>query len=264
MQKQGSVEIGDVKKFWNENPLSASAIPFAIGTEEYFEYYNKMRERNESLQFSYELHEYTKFRGKKVLDVGSGNGYVLSKYALEGAEVFGIDITETGIALCERRFELYGLKGNFQVANAESLPFEDESFDCVCSMGVLHHVPNTNKAVSEIYRVLKKNGRLIVMLYHKNSAWYRFKMPIQSLIHSKSIDQLVDEVDGVGNPKGDVYSKKELRTLLDKFERLELSVGLLNSWMIFPFGGKYIPDFILKPFEKKIGWFLYGKAYKPR
>jgi len=263
MEKHSQVSIEDVKSFWNKNPLSASAIPYELGTLEYFEFYNGMRERNESIDFSYKLHEYKRFKNQKVLDVGSGNGYVLSKYAQEGADVYGIDITETGIDLCKKRFDLYGLKGTFQVANAESLPFADETFDCVCSMGVLHHVPNTEKAVSEIYRVLKRNGRLIVMFYYKNSAWYRFKMPIQSFIHNKSINQLVDEVDGVGNPKGDVYTKKELKKLLDRFEHLELSVGLLNSWMIFPFGGKYIPDFLLKPLESKIGWFLYGKANKP-
>lgn len=255
------VTIGDVKEFWNKNPLASADIPYERGTSEYFAYYNKMRERNESVEFSYKLHEYKSFKGKKVLDVGSGNGYVLSKYAAEGAEVFGVDITETGIALCKKRFELLKLKGNFEVANAEELPFEDETFDCVCSMGVLHHVPNTEKAVSEIHRVLKPGGLLIVMFYNRDSAWYRIRMPLEGLIKGKSRMQLVDEVDGIGNPKGDVYSKGELENLLSGFKVNEIFAGLLNSWMILPFGG-VLPDWLFKPLERKYGWFLYAKATK--
>ena len=159
-----------MRSFWEANPLAAAAIPYPLGTREYFEYYNRLREANESLEFSYWLHEYKAFAGKKVLDVGSGNGYVLSKYAQEGAEVYGVDLTQTAINLCRRRFELLGLPGNFSVGNAERLPFGDETFDCVCSMGVLHHTPDTPRAVEEVFRVLKPGGRLIVMFYHRNSA----------------------------------------------------------------------------------------------
>ncbi len=264
MQKHEPVRLEDVKKFWNENPLCASAIPHPLGSKEYFQFYDGLREQNESLEFSYKLHEYKAFANKKVLDVGSGNGYVLSKYAREGADVYGVDITETGIDLCKKRFEILGLKGNFQVANAEQLPFPDETFDCVCSMGVLHHVPDTEKAVSEVHRVLKKGGRLIVMFYHKDSALYRFKMPIQRLTKGKSVAQLVDEVDGIGNPKGDVYTKKELGELLKKFTNLDMFVGLLSAWMVFPFGGRFVPEGLLKPFEKSFGWFLYAKGNKPQ
>lgn len=256
------VKLHDVKKFWNENPVAAGAVPYPIGSPEYFTYYNKLREENESIDFSYQLHEYKKFTNKKVLDVGCGNGYVLSKYAQEGADVYGVDITEKGIELCNKRFELLGISGNFQVANAEELPFADETFDCVCSMGVLHHVPDTQKAVREIYRVLKKDGRLIVMFYYKNSALYQINFRLMNALRGKNIQQSVNEVDGLENPKGDVYTKEELKNLLKDFSKVEMSVGVLKGYMVFPKIGKYLPDFLLKPFEKKLGWFLYAKATK--
>lgn len=262
MNYNNSVKIEDVKKYWNENPLCASAIPYPLGTPEYFQYYDKLREANEPIEFSYELHEYKKFAGKRVLDVGCGNGYVLSKYAKEGAEVCGIDITETGIDLCRKRFEILGLKGDFRVANAEELPFENETFDCVCSMGVLHHIPNTEKAVAEILRVLRRNGRLIVMFYHRNSAWYRLGMPLASLMTGKTLKQLVNEVDGIGNPKGDVYSEKQLKELLSGFAEHEMFAGLLKGWMLVPIIGRFLPDILLRLFEKRFGWFLYAKAIK--
>jgi len=165
--------------------------------------------------------------------------------------------------VCRQRFEYMNLQGNFQEANAEKLPFDDAEFDCVCSMGVLHHVPNTAQAVAEIQRVLKPGGRLIVMMYYRNSLLYRWRFQILKLLTGKSMQQLVNEVDGVGNPKGDVYTKDELRHLLQGFDQFEMFVGLLQGWMILPWIGRFIPDKLLKPFETRWGWFLYTKAVKP-
>lgn len=257
------VATSDVRDFWDANPLCARAIPFPPGSPEYFDYYDPLREAIESPGFSSQLHEYREFRGKKVLDVGSGNGYVLGRYALEGAEVYGIDVTPTATELCRKRFEYMGLNGDFRVADAENLPFGDNTFDCVCSMGVLHHVPNTERAVSEIFRVLKPGGRLIVMFYHRNSAQYRVKFALSSLLEGKPVQQLVNEFDGIGNPKGAVYSKRELAKLLRRFEDLRMSVGFLAGPMVLPRGGRFIPDLLLRPFAGLWGWNLYAKARKP-
>jgi len=259
-----SVTTEEVSKFWNKNPLCASAISRPLGSEEYFTEYNLLREKNETLEFSYKLHEYKAFAGKKVLDVGSGNGYVLSKYASEGAQVFGVDITQTGIDLCKKRFQYMGLNGDFQVADAQDLPFDDNEFDCVCSMGVLHHVPDTNKAIAEIYRVLKPGGRLIVMFYYRGSAKFRWQFRIKSWNKKKPMQQLVNEVDGKGNPKGDVYSKSELKKMLRKFTELNMFVDSLNSQDIFLGLGRYIPNVVCKPLSGTLGWFLYAKGRKPK
>lgn len=257
------VQVEDVRAFWESHPLCAEAIPHPLYTQEYFDDYDKLREANESLDFSYRLHEYRSFAAKKVLDVGSGNGYVLSKYALEGAETYGVDITETGVRLCRRRFELSNLPGTFLVAGAEELPFEDGTFDCVCSMGVLHHTPDTEKAVAEIFRVLRPGGRLIVMLYHRNSVLYQFGFRRQRLVTRKSMQQLVNEVDGIGNPKGDVYSRAELRHLLHRFAELEFQTGLVQPWMLGPKIGRLTPQWALRRLERRWGWFLYAKGIKP-
>ncbi len=258
-----TARLEDVRAYWEANPLAASAVPHPPGSPEYFDYYDALREANESVEFSYALHEYRDFRGKKVLDVGCGNGYVLSRFARAGAEVYGVDLTDTAVALCRKRFEYAGLVGDFRQGNAEALPFPDDTFDCVTSMGVLHHTPATATAVSEVRRVLKRNGRLIVMFYYRDSAQYRVGFPLLRLWQGKSMQRLVNEVDGSTNPLGDVYSKTELRRLLAGFTGLELSVGQLVGTMIIPRFGRLIPRFVLRMLEGRWGWFLYAKGWKP-
>src|SRR5688572_801861 len=125
---QSGALIDRVREFWEEHPVAAAAIPCQLGTLEYFRQYDHLREENETRSFSYQLHEYSCFRGEKVLDVGCGNGYVLSQYAAEGAEVYGIDLTRTGIQLSRQRFALNGLQGRFTVGDAEELPYPGETF----------------------------------------------------------------------------------------------------------------------------------------
>jgi len=255
--------IDNARKFWESHPVAAAGIPYPVGTPEYFQYYDRLREGNESLGFSYELHEYQQFTGRHVLDVGCGNGYVLSKYAQEGAKVHGVDLTRTAVNLCSQRFALLGLHGHFSIGNAEELPFREETFDCVCSMGVLHHTPAPAKAVEEIFRVLRRGGRVILMFYHRNSALYRLTLPYLSVVTGKTVRQLLHEVDGKGNPIGDVYSKAELRQLLHGFQDLQLFACLLRSWMLRPKVGSLIPERLLRKMENQWGWFLYAKAVKP-
>jgi len=262
--KRPTADRDSIRDFWEANPVAAARIEAPLGTPEFFAAYDRLRERNESVEFSRRLHEFDRFRGQKVLDVGCGNGYVLSRYAGAGANVYGVDITGTAVELTKKRFQLLHLEGDFRVADAEHLPFADQSFDCVTCMGVLHHVADTRSSVAEIRRVLKPGGQLIAMVYHRNSALYRIRFPIDSLVKRKSLQQLVNEVDGVGNRKGDVYSRAELRGLLADFDALELEVGVLQPWMVLPGGNRLVSSRWLQPLERRLGWFLYAKARKPR
>ena len=75
-------------------------------------------------------------------------------------------------ACAQENFRLRGLTGRFVHHDAETLPFDDDTFDLVYSNGVLHHTPNTAQAVAEMLRVLKPGGRAIVMVYAENSLQY--------------------------------------------------------------------------------------------
>jgi ubiquinone/menaquinone biosynthesis C-methylase UbiE len=248
-----------IRDFWEQQPLCVSEIALEPGSLEFFIAYDELRLQNEPPEFAAKLHEYDQFYGKTVLEVGCGNAYTLARYAEHGAVVSGLDLTAKAIDISQLRFSIHGLEGDFRVGNAEKLPYPDDAFDCICSMGVLHHVSNTGKAVGEIYRCLKPGGRLIVMFYHRDSLLYRIWMPVQAARYGKSIQCLVNEVDGIGNPKGDVYSKGELRRLLHTFNGVKMFGGCLN---IGPRYEALLPRPLRQSLATKFGWFLYAKARK--
>ena len=102
--------------------------------------------------------------GETVLDVGCGAGFdliVASRFAGEKGKVCGIDLTPEMVEKAARNLNRYGaVNFQVQVAGAESIPYDDNTFDVVISNGVLNLSPFKEKSFREIYRVLKPGGRL--------------------------------------------------------------------------------------------------------
>jgi len=94
--------------------------------------------------------------GTRVLDVGTGTGVAASVAMERRASVVGIDFSEYMVAQARRILPQL----EFKVASAESLPFDDGSFDAVVANGVLHHLGEPNRALEEAHRVLDSDGRI--------------------------------------------------------------------------------------------------------
>jgi SAM-dependent methyltransferase len=285
-----------VRAFWQTHPCGTKFSDAEIGTRDFFA--------------SLEAHRYEKewhipnaagfadAQGLKVLEIGCGLGTDGAQFAKAGADYTGIDLTDAAIELARKRFELFGLNGKFQVADAEKLNFPDESFDVVYSHGVLHHTPDINAAVREIHRVLKPGGRAIVMLYHRGSYNYRVGIrilrragagllktdagiklinvltgePVDDLREraammratngEMSADQLLNEsTDGAGNPLARVYSRREARELFQDFSKVELRAFFLNKRFI-PIVGNLLPRSIESALASRWGWHLWIYATK--
>lgn len=112
---------------------------------------------------------FSEAEGASVLEIGVGAGSDFLEWCLHAHHATGIDLTDAGIALTRERLSLEGIPASryeLRTADAESLPFADNSFDIVYSWGVLHHTPDTERAYAEVYRVLKLGGVMRTMIYH--------------------------------------------------------------------------------------------------
>lgn len=105
-------------------------------------------------------------RGAKLLEVGCGVGRITRHLAqrLHCKGAVGIDTDVRLIAKAESLCE-GETKTIFQVADVTKLPFDDNTFDAVIELDLLHHVPNWHKAIREIHRVLKKGGVFLMKDY---------------------------------------------------------------------------------------------------
>src|SRR3990172_1171330 len=133
-----------VKDYWEQEPCGSSAASSQKYTREYFDEIESYRYRVEP--FIPEFAEFERFQGKKVLEIGVGAGTDHVRFARAGALLSGIDLTEEGVEMVKRRLAHEGLQSDLRRADAESLPFDDNTFDLVYSWGALHHTPDTEKS----------------------------------------------------------------------------------------------------------------------
>lgn len=113
-------------------------------------------------------------KGDKILDIGCGNARDIVYIVEKGAEVTGIDISEGMIVEAKKDLEVLGYKNiTLEVGDATNLDYADNQFDKVLCSEVIEHIPNADKALDEICRILKPGGKLVLSTPNPVS-WYGF------------------------------------------------------------------------------------------
>lgn len=164
-QRSGTVQA--VRSFWEGHVNNEYYTSAARATGAYFDEIRRRRYR-----WHYHLrelfHELACSKGD-LLEIGCGIGVDSVELAHCGFRVTAIDLTDAAIEIARQHAMHRQVNIDFRTGNAEALDFPDGAFDAVYSFGVLHHTPDMQKAISEVYRALKPGGTAYVMLYHRNS-----------------------------------------------------------------------------------------------
>ncbi len=108
---------------------------------------------------------------EKVLDIGSGTGNYSLWLAQRGLEVTAIDQSKEMMNIAKKKAEEKNRRIEWILENAQYLPFEDNSFDLVISVTAIEFMDNPTHVIQEAMRVLKPNGRLVIGVLTKESAW---------------------------------------------------------------------------------------------
>ncbi len=116
-------------------------------------------------------------QGPRVLEVSFGTGYLLTQYA-DRFETHGIDYNEKLVSVAGGNLKKKGLTATLQKGDVESLPYDDESFDCIVNTMAFTAYPDGEKAMSEFRRVLKPGGKLVLIDidYPADRNWLGMKM----------------------------------------------------------------------------------------
>jgi ubiquinone/menaquinone biosynthesis C-methylase UbiE/glycosyltransferase involved in cell wall biosynthesis len=214
-----------------------------------------------------EIMEFSKHSGQSVLEIGGGMGTDLAQFAKAGALVTDVDLSAGHLELAQENFRLRNLQGTFLQHDAESLPFDDASFDLVYSNGVIHHTPNTGRVVREMHRVLKPGGRAIVMVYAENSLLYWLQLVYvlgvrSRLLEKYSIGEImsrhVELSQTDARPLVKVYTKARIRRVFKDFK----NIRVIKRQMIteeLPARLRWLPVGIA---GRIMGWNLIVRAQK--
>lgn len=243
----------EVKAFWNRNVCQTEFIKSdQTGSKEFFE---------EAAKIRYKYHFYlpslfdwiaNQKPGGQLLEVGCSMGTDLLQLSQRGMEVTGIDLTEEGIKLAQTRFDLYQENADLKVDDAENLSFGENNFDIVYSFGVLHHTPNTQKSIDEVWRVLKPNGLAVIMLYHRRS----FNYLVHYLLNAPFDGNRKDRC-----PVEHAYTKTEVRNMFKKFKVTNLEIEYFMTTG-YGFIWDLLPKTLHRSFGRKWGWHVIIKATK--
>lgn len=100
---------------------------------------------------------------ERVLDIATGPGYVAEGFVHAAREVIGIDLTDAMLAIAATRAKQRGIANlSFRKGDAEDVPFDDEEFDVVVCRLALHHVREPLRVLSEMTRVCRTGGTVLV------------------------------------------------------------------------------------------------------
>jgi SAM-dependent methyltransferase len=250
---------------WTEEPAGAVlAGRYGRGTQEFFQEVERTRYELYPWLLSDYLQD-ARWRDQRVLEVGVGLGTDHLQLARAGARLAGVDLTPASIEYTRRLFELHSYRSDLSVADAEALPFEDLSFDCVYSFGVLHHTPDMEGAIREIHRVLRPNGFALVALYNRHSYFYASRYSrflLRGEWRRSTVAEMRSRIEhGTGNPLVVVSSRRELANAFRPFSQVSIEARHVPRHRFPPWLVRAV-DVPLRRIERRFGWYWIVEATK--
>jgi SAM-dependent methyltransferase len=207
--------MAEVRQYWNQQSCDTQVAQGARFSRKYFEEIEAFRYFDQP--FIHAFAQFSRYHGRRVLEVGFGAGTDFIQWLRAGAVASGIDLTPEALANLTHRIEVYGLPRpeRILVADAENLPFASDSFDLGYSFGVLHHSPDTEKAVAELVRVVRPGGEVKIMVYNRHSIYVLNRWVKKALLRGrpwKSLRWVVwNHIESIGTK---AYTRGELVRML--------------------------------------------------
>jgi SAM-dependent methyltransferase len=283
-----------VREYWDGSPCDSDQSDRTRLSREYF---LDIERRRYALQ-PHILDALSKidWRGKRVLEIGSGLGTDARSIIGKGGDYTGINVDQASTEATAQALRAFSLPGRVLQRDATCLDFPDGAFDVVYSFGVLHHIPDVEKAVAEIRRVLKPGGDLFLMVYNRSSINYTVEIMLlrklglrmlslpgaiallartgfprhklerhrelaAQLGRMKDDEWLSRNTDGPDNPHSTVYDAAQAAALLSAFRILANEVYFFDHRHL-GLPGRLLPERVRRALGRRWGWHRIVHAVK--
>jgi len=291
----GAVAQERVRAYWDQRPCDSELSARERLSREFF--LDVERQRYALQPHILECLSWIDWSGKRVLEVGAGIGTDARRIIGAGARYTGINVDRGSAVATEQALRVFSMPGVSLQRDARSLDFPDGAFDAVYSFGVLQHIPEAQRAVAEIHRVLKPGGDFLLMLYNRTSINYtleikflrklglrllrlpgmipllqRLGLPRAKLERHRQIylehgrgsedEWLSRNTNGPDYPYCRVYDAREARQLLAGFEILRTEIRFFDHrhWGVL---GRMLPRRLRRALGLRWGWHRIVHARRP-
>ncbi|MDP3093698.1 MAG: class I SAM-dependent methyltransferase [bacterium] len=171
-------------------------------------------------------------KGSMALDAGSGLGQWVFYFERLGYKGYGIDIVKEAVKRCLAKAEAENSGSDFRVGDIRQMPFEDDFFDAIVSFGAIEHFPETEKAIAEIYRVLKNSGTALITVPNVFSIRTLITRPILNILKTPQFGYQ-------GYEKS--YRPKQLAKMMERAGFKHLKCGILPDGVLLGDFYRFLP-----------------------
>ena len=276
-----------VEAFWNAEPCDSANSSLSPATQQYYREIESGRYAHQG--HIEEIMKWIDWNNKRALEIGTGVGTDARKMISCGAIYQGINVDKGSCESTRTALDAFGLKGTVKQMDATNMDFESSTFDVIFSFGVLHHIPDVQTAISEIQRVLKPGGYLLLMVYNRSSINYQIEIrgirrwllrglmvpglipfmgtlgfPEEKLRRHVELfktfgkmsetEWLNRNTDGPDNPYSLVYGQDEIPQLLGNSFEVIKNEAFYFDWRHWGLLGRAIPRSVVNWLGKRWGW----------
>lgn len=271
------INIQKVEEYWDRRPCNIRHSPKPIGTLEYF---NEVEARRNFVephlrQFS----QFSRWKGKRVLEIGCGIGTDAINFARSGAKVTAVELSQKSLKIAKQQAKVFGLqdKITFYHGDAEHLsdfvPIAD--YDLIYSLGVIHHTPHPEKVIEQMQSYMQPGSTIKLMIYRRYS--WKVLWILLTFGHGQfwRINELVASHSEAqtGCPVTHLYSHRQIRKLLHRFNIVKMHVDHIFPYRIKDYIQyryrkvwyfRWMPNPIFKWLKQNFGWHLMITAQVPK
>lgn len=265
--------LENVREFWDKSPCFSRRSAAPKDSKQFMN--ETLLRKFKSEPAIPDFAEYWEWENKRVLEIGCGIGIDAVEFAVNGAEVTAIDLSEESLKIARKRAELTGVSVDFQRADAERFfrTINSRPYDLTYAFGSIHHSPCPDRILRNMWFWTKEGGSLKLMVYNKwswKALWILLKFG-----HGKfwKFRELIAEHSEAqtGCPITHVYSKKEIKDLVefagfrvakisvDHIFRFDIPAYIKHEYKVAA-PWKWMPERMFRWFETHFGWHLLVEA----